>query len=93
MARMYNLLICDDDRDIVAALKIYLSGEDYRLFEAYNGEEAIRIVRQNEIHLILMDIMMPKMDGITATAALRKESNVPIILLTAKSESSDKVLG
>lgn len=54
MARMYNLLICDDDRDIVAALKIYLSGEDYRLFEAYNGEEAIRIVRQNEIHLILM---------------------------------------
>ncbi len=93
MARMYNLLICDDDRDIVAALKIYLSGEDYRLFEAYNGEEAIRIVRQNKIHLILMDIMMPKMDGITATAALRKESNVPIILLTAKSESSDKVLG
>lgn len=90
---MYRILICDDDRDIVSALKIYLSGEDYQLFEAYNGEEALRIVRQNEIHLILMDIMMPKMDGITATAALRKESNVPIILLTAKSESSDKVLG
>lgn len=90
---MYRILICDDDRDIVSALKIYLSGEDYQLFEAYNGEEALRIVRQNEIHLILMDIMMPKMDGIAATAALRKESNVPIILLTAKSESSDKVLG
>lgn len=90
---MYHILICDDDRDIVAALKIYLSGGEYRLFEAYNGEEALRIVRENTIHLILMDIMMPKMDGITATAALRKESNVPIILLTAKSESADKVLG
>ena len=90
---MYNILICDDDRDIVEALKIYLSGEDYRLFTAYNGQEALEAVRQHEIHCILMDVMMPKMDGITATAALRRESNVPIILLTAKSESSDKVLG
>ena len=90
---MYNILICDDDRDIVEALKIYLSGEDYRLFAAYNGQEALDTVRQHEIHCILMDVMMPKMDGITATAALRRESNVPIILLTAKSESSDKVLG
>ena len=90
---MYNILICDDDRDIVEALKIYLSGEDYRLFAAYNGQEALELVRQHEIHCILMDVMMPKMDGITATAALRRESNVPIILLTAKSESSDKVLG
>ena len=90
---MYNILICDDDRDIVEALKIYLSGEDYRLFAAYNGQEALEVVRQHEIHCILMDVMMPKMDGITATAALRRESNVPIILLTAKSESSDKVLG
>ena len=90
---MYNILICDDDRDIVEALKIYLSGEDYRLFSAYNGQEALEAVRQHEIHCILMDVMMPKMDGITATAALRRESNVPIILLTAKSESSDKVLG
>ena len=90
---MYNILICDDDRDIVEALKIYLSGEDYRLFAAYNGQEALDVVRQHEIHCILMDVMMPKMDGITATAALRRESNVPIILLTAKSESSDKVLG
>ena len=70
---MYNILICDDDRDIVEALKIYLSGEDYRLFAAYNGQEALDVVRQREIHCILMDVMMPKMDGITATAALRRE--------------------
>ncbi|MBR4158285.1 MAG: response regulator transcription factor [Oscillospiraceae bacterium] len=90
---MYNVLICDDEKDIVAALKIYLSGEDYRIFEAYNGTEALHIVEKNDIHLILMDIMMPKLDGIAATARLREKSNVPIILLTAKSESGDKVLG
>ncbi len=90
---MYNILICDDDRDIVAALKIYLSGEDYRLFAAYTGREAIDIVRRENIQLILMDIMMPELDGIAATAKLRAESNVPIILLTAKSETSDKILG
>ncbi len=90
---MHNILICDDERDIVAALKIYLSGEDYRLFEAYDGEAALEIVRNNDIHLILLDIMMPKLDGLAVTAAIRRESNVPIILLTAKSESGDKVLG
>ena len=90
---MYNILICDDERDIVSALKIYLSGEEYNLFEAYDGREALEIVRQNDIHLILMDIMMPQLDGIAATAKLREESNVPIIMLTAKSESGDKVLG
>ena len=90
---MHSILICDDDRDIVAALKIYLSGEDYRLYEAYNGAEAVEAVRKNDIQLILMDIMMPGLDGIAATAAIRRESNAPIILLTAKSESSDKVLG
>ncbi len=90
---MYNILICDDEKDIVAALKIYLSGEDYRLFEAYNGREALEIAQKNEIHLILMDVMMPQLDGIAATARLREKSNVPIILLTAKSESGDKVLG
>ncbi len=90
---MYNILVCDDERDIVAALKIYLSGGDYRVFEAYNGAEAVETVRKNDIHLILMDIMMPELDGIAATAAIRRESNAPIILLTAKSESSDKVLG
>ena len=83
---MYNVLICDDDPDIVAALKIYLSGEGYQLFTAYNGREALEIAEKNEIHLILMDIMMPQLDGIAATARLRETSNVPIILLTAKSE-------
>ena len=90
---MYNILICDDERDIVSALKIYLSGEDYNLFEAYDGREALEIVRRHDIHLILMDVMMPRLDGIAATARLREESNVPIIMLTAKSESGDKVLG
>ena len=90
---MYNILICDDEQDIVNALKIYLSGGDYCLFEAHNGREALEAVEKNDIHLILMDIMMPQLDGIAATAKLREKSNVPIILLTAKSESSDKVLG
>ena len=86
-------LICDDERDIVAALKIYLSGEGYRLFEAYDGKEALDIAAAHEIHLILMDIMMPRLDGIAATARLREITNAPILLLTAKSESGDKVLG
>ena len=90
---MYNILICDDERDIVSALKIYLSGEDYRLFEAYNGRQALEIAEKNDIHLVLMDIMMPGLDGIAVTARLREKSNVPILLLTAKSESGDKVLG
>lgn len=90
---MCNVLICDDEKDIVSALKIYLSSEDYRTFEAYNGMEAVQIVKENEIHLVLMDIMMPVMDGITAMTKLREFSNVPIILLTAKSEDSDKILG
>ena len=90
---MYNILICDDEPDIVSALKIYLSGEDYRLFTASDGEEALRIARETELHLVLMDVMMPKLDGIAATARLRQESNVPILMLTAKGESSDKVLG
>ena len=90
---MATILICDDERDIVSALKIYLSAEGYTLFEAYTGREALDIVRQHDIHLILMDIMMPEMDGISATAKLRETCNVPIILLTAKSEDTDKVLG
>lgn len=90
---MYNILICDDDRDIVSALKIYLAPEGYNIFEAYTGKEALDIVRNNEIHLVLMDIMMPEMDGISATVSLREEYNIPIILLTAKSEDTDKVLG
>ena len=90
---MYNVLICDDQPDIVNALKIYLTPEGYHLYEAYTGGEALEIVKKHNIHLILLDIMMPVMDGITATAKIREFSNAPIILLTAKSETEDKVLG
>ena len=90
---MYNVLICDDQPDIVNALKIYLSTEGYRLFEAYTGAQALELVKQEDIHLILLDIMMPEMDGITATAKIREFSNVPIIFLTAKSETENMVLG
>ena len=90
---MYNILICDDQPDIVNALKIYLAPEGYNLFEAYDGETALNMTRSGDFHLILLDIMMPRMDGITATAKIREFSNVPIILLTAKSETEDKVLG
>ena len=90
---MYNILICDDQPDIVNALKIYLAPEGYTIFEAYNGMEALLLVNKEDIHLVLMDVMMPNMDGITATAKIREFSNVPIILLTAKSETEDMVLG
>jgi DNA-binding response OmpR family regulator len=90
---MYNILICDDQADIVNALKIYLAPERYRLYEAFNGQDAVELVKKENIHLILLDVMMPRMDGITATAKIREFSNVPIILLTAKSETEDKVLG
>lgn len=90
---MYNILICDDQPDIVNALKIYLAPEGYRLFEAYTGVQALDIVKENDIHLILLDVMMPQMDGITATVKIREISNAPIILLTAKSETEDMVLG
>ena len=90
---MANILICDDEQDIVKALKIYLNAPDYVLFEAHNGKEAVETVRENEIHLVLLDIMMPLMNGIEAMSQIRGFSNVPIILLTAKSEDADKVLG
>ena len=90
---MYNVLICDDQPDIVNALKIYLTPEGYRLFTAQNGLEALELVQTEDIHLLLLDIMMPGMDGITATAKIREFSNIPIILLTAKSETEDMVLG
>ena len=90
---MYNVLICDDQPDIVNALKIYLTPEGYNLFEAYDGETALNMARNGDFHLILLDIMMPVMDGITTTAKIREFSNVPIILLSAKSETEDKVLG
>lgn len=90
---MYNILICDDEKDIVNALKIYLTNENYTFFEAYNGKEALDIVGNNTIHLALMDIMMPEMDGISSMVEIRKTHNIPIILLTAKSEDSDMILG
>ncbi len=90
---MYNILICDDEADIVSALKIYLASPDLRFFEAHTGVQALNIMETEEIHLILLDIMMPEMNGISAAAKIRETSNVPIIFLSAKSEDSDKILG
>lgn len=90
---MYQVLVCDDEKDIVSALRIYLTAEGYDVLEATNGSEALDIVKKNTVHLVLMDIMMPVMDGITAMTKIREISNVPVILLTAKSEDTDKVLG
>ena len=90
---MYNILICDDERDIVKALKIYLSAPDMQLFEAFNGREALEVLEREEIHLVLMDIMMPEMDGISAMARIRERSNLPVILLTAKGEDTDIIHG
>lgn len=90
---MYSILICDDEPDIVSALKIYLTSPDMKIFTAGNGREALDILEREEIHLILMDIMMPVMDGISAMVKIREKSNIPVILLTAKSEDSDKILG
>lgn len=90
---MESILICDDNEDIVEALKIYLGAAGYTLYTAANGAQALEIVQQHNIQLILMDIMMPQMDGLTATARLREQGNIPIILLTAKSEETDMVLG
>ncbi len=90
---METILICDDERDIVSALQIYLKAEGYHTLTAYNGRQALEIVKNEAVHLVLMDIMMPEMDGITAMTEIRSFSNVPVILLTAKSEDSDKILG
>ena len=90
---IYTILVCDDERDIVSAIEIYLSAEGYKIEKAYNGREALAILAQTQVHLVLLDIMMPQMDGITTAAQIRKTSNVPIVFLSAKSESSDKILG
>lgn len=90
---MYRILICDDEKDIVNALKIYLHNEAYEFLEAYDGKQALELLEQEEVHLVLMDIMMPVMDGIEAMVRIRENRNVPIILLTAKSQDADKVLG
>lgn len=90
---MYNILVCDDEKDIVSALTIYLTTAGYQVFPAYDGTEALDLIRREDIHLVLLDIMMPKLDGIAALIRLREASNVPVILLTAKSEDTDKIQG
>lgn len=90
---MYNILICDDEKDIINALKIYLNDPEYRFYEAYNGKQVLEIMEKEDIHLVLLDIMMPVMDGMETLAKLRKFSNVPVIFLTAKSEEVDLLLG
>ena len=90
---MYTVLICDDDRDIRRALNIYLSEAGYRVLEAENGRELLDTVEREEVHLILLDVMMPELDGVSALALLRQKSNIPVILLTAKSEDEDKITG
>lgn len=90
---MYTILVCDDDRDIVEALTIYLKAEGYRVLPARNGAEALGMLEREQVHLILMDIMMPQMDGLQATARIREIANIPILFLTAKSEDTDKILG
>ena len=90
---MYNILVCDDEKDIVSALEIYLTSEGYRVFTAVNGKEALNVIRKEDVHLVLLDVMMPEMDGITAMVEIRKLTNIPVILLTAKSEDNDKILG
>lgn len=90
---MYNILVCDDDKEIVRAIEIYLLGEKYNVLKAYNGQEAIDILAKNEVHLILIDVMMPVLDGIRATLKIRETSGVPIIILSAKTEDNDKILG
>lgn len=90
---MHNILVCDDERDIVAALKIYLEAEGYGVVCAYNGAQALELMDRENVSLVLLDVMMPVMDGITAMIKLREKSNVPVIMLTAKSEDTDKILG
>ena len=90
---MYNILVCDDDKEIVEAIEIYLSQEGYRIFKAYDGMEALEVLKKNDIHLLLIDVMMPKLDGIRATMKIREYSGIPIIILSAKSEDVDKILG
>ena len=89
---MANILVCDDDRQIVEAIEIYLKQEGYEIYKAYDGEEAIKILNKEDIHLLIMDVMMPKLDGIRATLKIREYSSIPIIILSAKSEDMDKIL-
>jgi len=88
-----NILVCDDDKEILYAIAIYLKNEGYKVYEASNGIEALEIIEDNDIHLIIMDIMMPKMDGLRATMKIREGNNIPVIMLSAKSEDTDKIMG
>ena len=90
---MYNILVCDDDREIVEAIEIYLSKEGYNVIKAYDGLEAIEILKNEDVQLLLIDVMMPKLDGLRATLKIREKSGIPIIILSAKTEDSDKVIG
>lgn len=88
-----NVLVCDDDKEIVEAMEIYLQQEGYKILKAYDGQEAIDLIKTNEVHLLIIDVMMPRLDGIRATLKIREESSIPIIILSAKSENTDKILG
>ena len=90
---MYNVLVCDDDKEIVEAIEIYLKREGYNILKAYNGEEAIHVIQNNEIHLVILDIMMPKMNGIELAKKIRENLSIPILMLSAKSEDYDKING
>ena len=90
---MYNILVCDDDKAIVEAIEIYLSQEGYHILKAYDGEQALKILETEEVHLLVLDVMMPRLDGIRATLKIREKHSIPIIILSAKSEDVDKILG
>lgn len=90
---MYNILVCDDDKEIVKAIEIYLNKEGYNVLKSYNGEEALNVLKLNTIHLIILDIMMPKKDGIETLNEIRKDTSIPVIMLSAKSEDEDKIKG
>ena len=90
---MYNVLVCDDDREIVEAIEIYLSQEGYKVLKAYDGEEALKVLDREKVDLLIIDVMMPRLDGIRATLKIREKKNMPIIILSAKSEDADKILG
>lgn len=91
--RMYNILVCDDDKEIVEAIEIYLSQEGYHILKAYDGMEAIKILESEEVNLLILDVMMPRLDGIRTTLKIREKNSIPIIILSAKSEDADKILG
>ena len=91
--KVLNILVCDDDKDIVDAIEIYLAPEGYNILKAYDGIQAVEMIRTHEVHLLILDVMMPRMDGLRATLKIREQSNIPIIILSAKTEDTDKIFG